>query len=61
LEELLTILMDSRDGDVSADLLRRSLLQNRELITIFYRAWPLLEAATPAPSAGPEVRQTPRQ
>jgi DNA helicase IV len=44
-EELLTILMDKHDGDVSADLLRRSLLQNRELLTAFNRAWPLLEAA----------------
>jgi len=44
-EELLTILMDSRDDDVSADLFRRSLLQNDELRTTFSRAWPLLEAA----------------
>jgi DNA helicase IV len=44
-EELLTILMDSRDDDVPADLLRKSLLQNRELRTALYRAWPLLEAA----------------
>ncbi|MFI8812108.1 MULTISPECIES: RNA polymerase recycling motor ATPase HelR [unclassified Streptomyces] len=44
-EELLTILMDKYDGDGSADLLRRSLLRNRELITAFDRAWPLLEAA----------------
>jgi hypothetical protein len=44
-EELLTILMDSRDDDVPADLLRKSLTQNRELRTALYRAWPLLEAA----------------
>jgi hypothetical protein len=51
-EELLTILMDkhdgdasAQDGDVSPELLRRSLLQNRELLTAFNRAWPLLEAA----------------
>ena len=44
-EELLTILMDKHDGDVSADLLRKSLLQNRELLTTFNSAWPLLEAA----------------
>jgi DNA helicase IV len=44
-EELLTILMDKHDGDVSADLLRKSLLQNKELIRTFSRAWPLLEAA----------------
>jgi DNA helicase IV len=44
-EELLTILMDSRDDDVPADLLRKSLLQNRGLRTALHRAWPLLEAA----------------
>jgi hypothetical protein len=44
-EELLTILVDKHDGDASADLLRKSLLQNRELFTTFNRAWPLLEAA----------------
>ncbi|MFI7414082.1 RNA polymerase recycling motor ATPase HelR [Streptomyces sp. NPDC049627] len=51
-EELLTILIDkhddeasAQDGEVSADLLRRSLRQNRELLTAFDRAWPLLEAA----------------
>ncbi|POX45123.1 RNA polymerase recycling motor ATPase HelR [Streptomyces sp. Ru72] len=44
-EELLTILVDKHDGDVPADLLRRSLRQNRELLSAFNRAWPLLEAA----------------
>ena len=44
-EELLTILMDSRDDAVPADLFRRSLLQNDELRRTFSRAWPLLEAA----------------
>ncbi|MEV4109067.1 RNA polymerase recycling motor ATPase HelR [Nonomuraea sp. NPDC049695] len=45
-EELLTILMDKHDDDdVSADLLRKSLLRNRELLTTFNRAWPLIEAA----------------
>ncbi|WP_028812028.1 RNA polymerase recycling motor ATPase HelR [Streptomyces flavidovirens] len=44
-EELLTILMDKHDGDAPADLLRKSLLKNRELLTAFNRAWPLLEAA----------------
>ncbi len=44
-EELLTILQDKHDGDVSADLLRRSLTQNRELLAAFNRAWPLLEAS----------------
>ncbi|MFD4138363.1 RNA polymerase recycling motor ATPase HelR [Streptomyces sp. NPDC058572] len=45
-EELLTILVDRHDGDdVPPDLLRKSLLQNRELLTALNRAWPLLEAA----------------
>jgi hypothetical protein len=44
-EELLTILMDKHDGDAPADLLRKSLLQNRELLMTLNRAWPLLEAA----------------
>ena len=43
--ELLAILMDKHDGDVPADLLRRSLLRNRELLTAVSRAWPLIEAA----------------
>jgi hypothetical protein len=43
-EELLTILNDKHDGDAPADLLRKSLTQNRELRTTFSRAWPLLEA-----------------
>ncbi|MGP3920533.1 RNA polymerase recycling motor ATPase HelR [Nonomuraea sp. 10N515B] len=42
---LLTILVDKHDEDVPADLLRRSLLRNRELLTTFNRAWPLIEAA----------------
>jgi len=45
LEELISILIDSHDGDVSADLLRKSLLQNTELLTALNRAWPLIEAA----------------
>ncbi|WP_440073892.1 RNA polymerase recycling motor ATPase HelR [Streptosporangium sp. OZ121] len=44
-EELLTILTDKHEGEVSADLLRRSLLRDRELLTTFNRAWPLIEAA----------------
>jgi hypothetical protein len=43
-EELLTILMEKHDGDAPADQLRKSLIQNQELRTIFNRAWPLLEA-----------------
>jgi hypothetical protein len=45
LAELLTILIDSHDGDVSADLLRKSLLQDKELIRTLNHPWPLLEAA----------------
>ena len=44
-EALLTILIDKRDGDAPAHLLRKSLLQNRELLTALNRAWPLLWAA----------------
>lgn len=44
-EELLTILVDKHDGDEPADLLRRTLAQDKELRTTFNRAWPLLEAA----------------
>ena len=44
-EELLTILVDKHDSDeeVPPDLLRRSLLRNRDLVTTFNRSWPLLE------------------
>jgi len=44
-EELLTILVDKHDGDVPADLLRKSLLQNKQPRTALDSAWPLLEAA----------------
>ena len=44
-EALLAILMDSCDGDGSADQLRKSLQQNEELRTALNRAWPLLWAA----------------
>ncbi|WP_405736157.1 AAA family ATPase [Streptomyces sp. NBC_01537] len=44
-EELLTILIDKDDSDASPDLLRRSLLQDRELIRTLNRAWPMLEAS----------------
>ncbi|MEU8786680.1 RNA polymerase recycling motor ATPase HelR [Streptomyces sp. NPDC048637] len=43
-EELLTILMDKDDSDAPPELLRRSLLQHRELIRTLNRAWPMLEA-----------------
>ena len=42
LEELVTILMDKHDGDAPADLLRKSLLQNEQLLTALNRAWPLI-------------------
>ena len=45
LEELLSILTDARDGEVPADLLRKSLLQNKELLTALNRGWPLIDAA----------------
>ncbi|HEY5832897.1 RNA polymerase recycling motor ATPase HelR [Streptomyces sp.] len=44
-EELLRILMDKDDSDAPPDLLRRSLLQDRELIRTLNRAWPMLEAS----------------
>ncbi|GAA3574812.1 RNA polymerase recycling motor ATPase HelR [Nonomuraea rosea] len=45
-EELVRILADKlAEDDISVDLLRRSLLRNRELLTTFNRAWPLIEAA----------------
>ena len=42
LAALLAILMDKHSGDVSADLLRKSLLQNKKLLEALNRAWPLL-------------------
>ena len=45
LAALVGILIDSIDTDSPADLLRRSLRQNRELLTALNRAWPLIEAA----------------
>jgi DNA helicase IV len=42
-DELLTILVDKYDGEEEADLLRKSLQQNRDLLATFNRAWPLLE------------------
>ncbi|ROT29376.1 RNA polymerase recycling motor ATPase HelR [Micromonospora sp. HM5-17] len=42
---LLTILLDRYDGDEPADLVRASLLRNRELRTALHRAWPLLDSA----------------
>ena len=45
LDELVVILMDKYEGDVPADLFRKSLRQNRELIATLNRAWPLISAA----------------
>ncbi|MEX5633400.1 RNA polymerase recycling motor ATPase HelR [Parafrankia sp. FMc2] len=45
LEELLTILVDRHGGDAPEQLLRRSLLRNKALLTAFNNAWPLVEAA----------------
>ncbi|MFI6508752.1 RNA polymerase recycling motor ATPase HelR [Streptosporangium sp. NPDC050855] len=44
-EELLTIVADKHDGEVSPGLLRTSLSADRELLATFNRAWPLIEAA----------------
>ena len=45
-EALMSILLDGNDDDeASPELLRRSLLQNEELIRTFNRAWTLIEAA----------------
>ncbi|MFG1649715.1 RNA polymerase recycling motor ATPase HelR [Micromonospora sp. NPDC049275] len=43
-EELLAILLGKYDGDESDDLVRLSLLRNRDLRTAFHNAWPLLDA-----------------
>ncbi|GII97589.1 DNA helicase [Sinosporangium siamense] len=45
LEQLVTILVDKHDGEAPEDLLRKSLLRNRELLVALNRAWPLIEAA----------------
>ncbi len=42
-EYLLTTLIDRHDGAAPDDMIRRSLLENRELRTAFNRAWPLLD------------------
>jgi hypothetical protein len=44
-EQLLAILIDKHDGEVSEHLLRRSLRQNTDLRTAVNRAWPLIDAA----------------
>jgi Viral (Superfamily 1) RNA helicase len=47
-EELLTILVDKHadeyeDDDISAEMLRRSLQRNEDLVSTFNKAWPLIE------------------
>ncbi|MDP9100779.1 MAG: AAA family ATPase [Actinomycetota bacterium] len=44
-DALLTILVDKHDAEVPGDLLRASLVQDRELVVAFNTAWPLLDAA----------------
>ncbi|MEU3961953.1 RNA polymerase recycling motor ATPase HelR [Streptomyces buecherae] len=45
-DELVTILWDKYEGEeVSPDLFRRALAQDRELVTTLKRAWPLIDAA----------------
>jgi hypothetical protein len=43
-EELVAIIVDQHDEDVPAELLRRSLHQNRELLAELNKAWPFIEA-----------------
>ncbi|MFI9203015.1 RNA polymerase recycling motor ATPase HelR [Streptomyces sp. NPDC053048] len=43
-EELITILMDKDDSEAPPELLRRSLLRDRELARTLNRAWPVIEA-----------------
>ncbi|MBL7262169.1 RNA polymerase recycling motor ATPase HelR [Paractinoplanes lichenicola] len=43
--ELLTILLVKYQGEEPSDLVRRSLLRNRDLLAAFNRAWPILEPA----------------
>ena len=44
-QELLTILIDKLDEEAPEELLRKSLVQNRELRAAFNRAWPVLDPA----------------
>jgi hypothetical protein len=44
-DELVAILTDKHDTEVPPDRLRKSLLQNRDLLTALYRAWPLIDDA----------------
>src|SRR6476659_7777042 len=44
-DELVTILLDKNDAGAPAGLLRKSLLQNEDLLAALNSAWPLIEAA----------------
>ena len=44
-EKLVAILVSKDDSEASPELLRKSLLQNRELVTTFNRGWPVIDAA----------------
>ncbi|GAA0570372.1 RNA polymerase recycling motor ATPase HelR [Actinomadura livida] len=44
-DELVAILTDRLDDDVSPELLRRALGQDRKLLSTFNRAWPVIESA----------------
>ncbi|MBC3987197.1 AAA family ATPase [Streptomyces sp. AC536] len=45
-DELVTILWDKYEGEeISPELFRRALAQDRELVTTLKRAWPLIDAA----------------
>ncbi|UGQ13376.1 AAA family ATPase [Yinghuangia sp. ASG 101] len=44
-KELVAIVADRHDDEVSADMVRSCLRQDRELLAVFNRAWPLLEPA----------------
>ncbi|MFE2287142.1 RNA polymerase recycling motor ATPase HelR [Streptomyces sp. NPDC059443] len=43
-EELVGILLDRNEGEVSPEVFRRSLRENKDLVTTLNRAWPMLEA-----------------
>ena len=42
-DELVSILVDQHDADVPVDLLRRALRQDKQLVTTFDKAWPVLD------------------
>src|SRR5262245_27486776 len=52
-EELVALIVAKHDDEVPADKIRRMLQQNRDLVTAFDRAWPLVEAADIVAGAWP--------